>query len=154
MDFEKQTVNFEEIYKGWTEIVIDKVKLNQFHSSGSIDLGHNFMHNEFQTALGWYEKARTFMGDDPRIWFNTGECYGRMNNYSQALACYQKIQQYTPQMPQISLRIANCYACMGNFDVAERTVLGLLQLRLPDNVKVMADNALVQIQHHKPIALA
>lgn len=47
MDFEKQTVNFEEIYKGWTEIVVDKAKINQFHSSGNIDLGHNFMHNEF-----------------------------------------------------------------------------------------------------------
>jgi len=142
---------FDKAIFAWSKAI----ECNPSNGENYFHLGNAyFMHNEFQTALGWYEKARTFMGDDPRIWFNTGECYGRMNNYSQALACYQKIQQYTPQMPQISLRIANCYACMGNFDVAERTVLGLLQLRLPDNVKVMADNALVQIQHHKPIALA
>ena len=62
------------------------------------------------------KKHAVMMGDDPRVVFNTGECYGRMNEHSKALACYQKIQQFTPQMPQIGLRIANCYACMGRFD--------------------------------------
>ena len=47
MDFEKQTVNFEEIYKGWAEVVVDKVKIANFQNSGNIDLSGNFMHNEF-----------------------------------------------------------------------------------------------------------
>ena len=47
MDFEKQTVNFEEIYRGWRELVVEKSKISQFEKSGSINLEGNFFHNEF-----------------------------------------------------------------------------------------------------------
>ena len=47
MDFEKQTVNFEEIYKGWADVITDKAKIAQFQNSGNIDLSGNFFHNEF-----------------------------------------------------------------------------------------------------------
>ncbi|PIV11725.1 MAG: phosphate starvation-inducible protein PhoH [Candidatus Omnitrophica bacterium CG_4_8_14_3_um_filter_43_15] len=47
MDFEKQTINFDEIYKGWVELVVEKSKINQLQASGSIDAPGNFIHNEF-----------------------------------------------------------------------------------------------------------
>jgi len=47
MDFEKQTVNFEEIYKGWTNVVVDKAKIVQFQNTGNIEIPGNFFHNEF-----------------------------------------------------------------------------------------------------------
>lgn len=47
MDFEKQTVNFEEIYKGWREVSVSKEKVQHFRNTGIIDLQGNFIHNEF-----------------------------------------------------------------------------------------------------------
>lgn len=47
MDFEKETVNFDEIYKGWRELIVDKNQIAQFQKSGSISLAGNFFHNEF-----------------------------------------------------------------------------------------------------------
>jgi len=47
MDFEKQTVNFEEIYRGWQEVLIEKDKISQFQKSSILSLPGNFFHNEF-----------------------------------------------------------------------------------------------------------
>jgi len=47
MDFEKQTVNFDEIYRGWRQLVLDKEKIAQFNKTGRINLSGNFFHNEF-----------------------------------------------------------------------------------------------------------
>jgi len=46
-DFEKQTINFEEIYKGWIDVLADKAKIAQFQASGSIELVKSFFHNQF-----------------------------------------------------------------------------------------------------------
>lgn len=47
MDFEKQVVNFEEIYKGWRELVAGKEQVAAFQKSGSLSLSESFFHNEF-----------------------------------------------------------------------------------------------------------
>ncbi len=47
MDFEKQTVNIEEIYKGWRQLALDKERIAQFNKDGRITLSGNFYHNEF-----------------------------------------------------------------------------------------------------------
>ena len=47
MDFEKQVVNFEDIYKGWCEIVVDKEKIAQLKNHGTLNLSGHFLHNQF-----------------------------------------------------------------------------------------------------------
>lgn len=47
VDFQKQTVNFEEIYKGWREAVVDKARIVQFQNSGWLGFSEPLFHNEF-----------------------------------------------------------------------------------------------------------
>lgn len=104
-----------------------------------------YFKEDLNQALALYERARSIMGDDPRVMFNIGECYIKKNEIKLALHSFESIKNFIPQMPPIALRIADCYVKLGNKQQAESTLRQLMNLTITDDIKQYAMNTLNQI---------
>lgn len=154
-DFDNEVIGFREyaklslLLKKYDEAIVALHKVLTF-CPGDIDACFNlgnayFLTNNFIQARNMFVTILKQNPQEARCWNNLGETLFRLGHFNEAIDCLQKAVGLNAQFYACDLRIADCYVRLNKKDDARTTLKKLLTKHVPDNIKTVAHNALIQL---------
>lgn len=133
---------FDEAIAAYQQII----KLNP--SVDNIVSLANALHlaNKLPEALTCYTQAQKLNPADPRIAYNIGETYSKLNKPREALQYFFQAKQLNYNQPNLPLRVAWCMRMLGRTEEATSILNQMLSQQLPENIKTIAQNELNAIK--------